>query len=247
MFFLRIPTPHRPSLLLATVTALLALLQFAPAQTPAESSSTGKADELYDNVTPAAFAGREDVRQAIDPENFDADLISAAIFHRTNAVRMEQGLKQLEYSAQAAKAARQHSKAMARGDYLSHGTPNRKMNLSPYERLQKQGLTPQFSAENIAFEFLLRYQSGKPFFTRQVKGETVFSYEPEGKPLQAHSYASFAHDIVEQWMKSAPHRKNLLSTEPTDLGVGAALSPRKGAFDQIYSVQDFLAPMSLDR
>jgi len=205
-----------------------------PAATPVK--------DLYGEVTPAEFAKRDDVQQPIDPQNFNAKLLSAAIFHRTNAVRVQHDLPALTYSAKAAVAAQKHSEAMATGGYLSHETPNKKKNLSPYERLQNQGLMPQFTAENIAYNFLLRYQSGKPFFTREKNGKTLYSYAPDGKALQPHTYGSFAADIVQQWMDSPPHRKNLVSAEPTQLGVGAALSAAADGLEKIYSVQDLHAP-----
>ncbi len=218
--------------------------QFALSQTPEKTTPTpGKGANLYGDVKPADFAKRDPVQQPIDSQTFDAKLLSAAIFHRTNAVRAEHGLPVLAYNAKAADAAQKHSEAMAKGDYLSHGTPNQKKNLSPYDRLQNEGLKPLFSAENIAFNFLLRYQSGKPFFLREENGKTVYSYEPEGKALLPHTYASFAEDIVQQWMDSPPHRKNLLSPKPALLGVGAALSTSANGFDEIYSTQDFFAPL----
>lgn len=218
--------------------------QFALSQTPEKTKATPeKGADLYGDVKPADFAKRDPVQQPVDPRNFDAKLLSAAIFHRTNAVRAEHGFPALSYNAEAANAAQKHSEAMAKGNYLSHGTPNQKKNLSPYDRLQNEGLKPRFSAENIAFNFLLRYQSGKPFFMREENGKTVYSYEPEGKPLRPHTCASFAEDIVQQWMDSPPHRKNLLSAEPTQLGVGAALSTSADGFDQIYSTQNFYAPI----
>ncbi len=243
------PNPTSPVRPLRLLSAALALaLIFRPGAGHGHSLGTTAAEsadrDLYGEGTPAEFAKRDDVQKEIDPEHFDAALLSAAIFHRTNAVRAEHELPALEYSTQAAKAAQAHSEAMANGDYLSHGTPKKKKNLSPYERLHNEGLQPQFSAENIAFSFLLKYESGKPFFTREENGKTLYSYEPEGEPLQSNTYLSFASSIVQQWMDSPPHRKNLLSKEPTQLGVGAALSTTKSGFDQIYSTQDFLAPFS---
>jgi len=220
--------------------AFLLTAQFAFSKDAEPAAAPEK--PLYGDVTPAEFAKRDDVQQPIDPQNFNAKLLSATIFHRTNVVRVEHDLPALTCNAKAADAAQKHSEAMAKGDYLSHGTPNQKKNLSPYERLLNEGLKPHFSAENIAFNFLLRYQSGKPFFTRDENGTTVYSYEPDGKAFQPHTYASFAADIVQQWMDSPPHRKNLLSAQPTQLGVGAALSPAANGFDEIYSDQDFYAP-----
>lgn len=224
------------------VAALLCSAQIAFSETPPQPTTPEKDAPLYGEIEPAEFPQRVDAQRPIARERFDAKLLSAAIFHRTNVVRAAHDLPALTYNAKAAAAAQQHAEAMAKGDYLSHGTPNRKKNLSPYDRLKIEGLEPQFSAENIAFSFLLRYQSGKPFFTREKNGETVFSYEPDGPPLPPHTYASFAEHMVQEWMDSPPHRKNLLAKEPSQLGVGTALAPAASGFDQIYGVQDFYAP-----
>lgn len=214
----------------------------ASGQAPKGAPPAAPKQGLYGDVSPAEFARREDVQKQIDRQKFDAALLAAAIFHRTNAVRAEHDLPPVAHDAKAAVAAQKHSEAMANGDYLSHGTPNKKKNLTPYDRLQNEGLNPQYSSENIAFNFLRQYESGKPFFTREKDGETIYSYEPEGEPIELRSYAGFAEEIVKQWMDSPPHRKNMLAAEPTRLGVGAALSMSKSGFDQIYATQDFFAP-----
>lgn len=240
--------PSRAPLALARrcLGLLLLALSCGPLACPLAAAPEPKAETtgaFYENVTAAGFAAREAVQKAIDSEHFDAPLLAAAIFYQTNAVRAKHALAALAYNAQAETAAQKHTDAMAKGNFLSHGSPDPKKSTTPYERLKNEGLQPRFAAENVAFSFRLRYESGKPFFVREADGRRVYLYEPDGPPLQPYTYQSFAESIVQQWMDSPPHRKNLLSPEPTQIGVGAALAPNKNGFDQIYSTQNFLAPL----
>jgi uncharacterized protein YkwD len=90
----------------------------------------------------------------------------------------------------------------------------------PLDRLENQDLEVGFVAENIAQTFALQYASGTPVYTRQENGETVFSREAGGEPLPPHTYHSFAADLLDQWMDSPGHRKNILAEEPRYLGAG---------------------------
>jgi hypothetical protein len=135
------------------------------------------------------------------------------------------------------------ARLMAAGRFLSHGTPNQPKNTTPYDRLVQQGLKPRYSAENIALNFVLRIEPGKPFHTRKENGRTVYSYEAQGEPLVPHTYSSLAEAFVAQWMKSPLHRKNLLASEPESSGVGCALSKDEKGFDTVYANQNFFAPL----
>ena len=136
-----------------------------------------------------------------------------------------------------------HATAMAKHNTLSHGTPWTSPSTTAYERLQAEGLRPRFSAENIAFNFLLRYESGKPFYQREEGGRTVYSYEPNGPALQPHTALSFAESILTQWMNSPGHRKNIVAPESEFLGVGCALAKDDQGFETIFGDQDFFAPL----
>jgi uncharacterized protein YkwD len=170
-------------------------------------------------------------------------LIAAAIFHETNMRRGEQKLSALAFDKKARAAALQQAQAMAKANTLTHSTPNATRNITPYDRLVAEGLQPRFSAENIAFHFALRYDPGKPFYTREENGQTLYSYEPGGEPLKPHTYVSFAEAILTQWMNSPAHRKNIVAPEPEFLGVGCALSKDAKGFATVYATQDFFAPL----
>ncbi len=199
--------------------------------------------DLFRGYTPAEFRQLSAAQQEIDPASLREELLSAAIFHETNKRRADEKLPVLAVDEKVRAASVQHAQAMAKHSTLSHGTPWNSSSSTAYDRLVAQGLQPRFSAENIAFNFALRYESGKPFYTREESGRAIFSYEPEGAPLPRHTYASFAEAILSQWMKSPGHRKNIVAPEAEFLGVGCAVARDGNGFDTIYADQDFFAPL----
>lgn len=178
----------------------------------------------------------------LDPGDFAPRPLARAIFEETNHVRQQHDLGALKWNSAAADAAQTQAEALAAADVLTHGSPKPDKRSTPLSRLTDQGLDPEFVAENAAFNFLLRYRAGKPFYTRSEDGESVRTYTPGGEPIEPHTPESFAKAIVEQWMNSPEHRKNLLSPEPTQIGIGCALSRHANSLDTIYAVQDFLRP-----
>lgn len=227
--------PFAPRPLFATAAVLL--LPILPL------AAAPKGEKLY-ALTPASFAGLKEAGQAIDPAEFNEELLSAAIFHESNRRRVENGLAALSYHAKVRKAALQHSRLMAKHGVLSHATPKSKKDIQPVERLRKMGLDPRYSAENIGFDFLVQYESGREFYLREGKdGAMQFSYEPQGPALPPHTYLSFAKLIVQEWLDSPEHRKNLLSPHPRFLGIGAALHQVEKNMDRIYATQNFFTPL----
>jgi uncharacterized protein YkwD len=182
--------------------------------------------------------------QAIDPRKFDDAALSDAIFRETNRRRAEKGLPALlpEPSGALRKAAQRHSDAMAKTGELTHNSPGKSKTVTPIERLLKVKLDPVFAAENIGFDFLVRYESGRRFYLRPGKEGLRFSYEPKGPFLPNHTYQSFAELIVNEWMNSPRHRDNLLDKRAKFLGTGAALRKVEGNMDRVYATQEFYTP-----
>ena len=193
--------------------------------------------------TPAQFRPLDAARQPIDPADFRESLLSAAIFQATNQQRADLRLPAFLPDDKASTAARLHSAWMAGRHALSHDEPSDQgPPATVRDRLTRQGLHPHAAAENIAYNFLLDLAPGKPFYARTEKGRSVFSYQPGGPPLRAYTYEEFARAIVTQWMRSPPHRANLVDPTLRFLGVGAALAHRPDHPDTIYATQDFFTP-----
>jgi uncharacterized protein YkwD len=195
-------------------------------------------------MTPEKFAASEAGKRDVDFANPDEAVLSAAIFHETNRRRAGEKLPPLRRGAAAERAAVMHAKDMAAGNYLSHENPDDPKRREPVDRVRLAGLKPTFAAENIATTFAIRYESGRPFFASDGEpGQQTFRYERNGKPIPPHTYASLAAAVVEQWMNSPGHRKNMLSKDPRSLGGAAAPGkPAEGEVPQFYCVQVFTTP-----
>lgn len=201
------------------------------------------ASNLFRDYTPAEFSQLAAAQKEINTDDFNEELLSAAIFHETNKRRAERDLASLKFDQKVRAASVLHAQYMAKEKQLSHDTPNQAKNTTPFDRLVKQGLRPRFSAENVAFNHVLAYEAGKPFYTRKEQRRKIYSYKPGGDPLQPNTYLSFAEAILTQWMLSPTHLKNIVSKEPEFLGVGCALSKEEKGFDKIFADQDFFSPL----
>ncbi len=169
-----------------------------------------------------SFRRVAEARRAIHPQRLDRDLLDAAVLHETNRRRLQHNLPPLRFDARARTAARIQASAMAKGEFVDHENPEPRYRTMA-DRAKVAGLRPRMLAENVASAFGRRYESGKQFYTRQENGRTVYSYEPDGPPIAMHSHISFAEALVEGWMKSPGHRKNILA--PSARFLGCACEP----------------------
>lgn len=217
----------------------------AESTSPAVASPTATPSDGFRDLSSAEFRQLDAARQPIDPAAFRDDLLAAAIFQETNQTRADLGLPVLQPDDKARAAATLHSRWMAEKHLLSHNsTPDQPKATLPADRLAQQGLRPQVAAENIATNFLLDYQSGKPVHVRQENGRKVYSYAANGPAIPPYTYVGFAKVIVAQWMSDPPHRQNIVDPTVRFLGVGVALSHQPGQMDMIYATQDFYAPFA---
>ena len=208
----------------------------------AASLSDVSADRLRD-YPPPEFHQLDAAKAPIDPINFSRPLLVAAIFQETNRQRADQGLPAFLPDERASGAARLHAKWMADNHSLSHDEPSaRGTPTTSSDRLVQQGLRPYLTAENIAYNLLPDITPGRPFYTRLVDGLRVYSYQPDGPALKAHTYNDFARAVLAQWMHSPLHRAHIVNPKLQFLGVGVALSHRRGHPDTIYVAQDFFTP-----
>ncbi len=214
--------------------ALVTYADDGPPKKPASAPAS-----LY-AMTPAQFATSERAKESLDMEHVDADLMSAAIFHETNKRRAENHLPALRHLAKLDAAAAMHAKDMAEGGWLEHENPNDTKKRTPRDRVKLAGLDPSFIAENIATEFAIKYESGKPYYPM---GNGNASSTPNGPAIPHHTYVSFAKALLDDWMNSPGHRQNILSSEAKSLGTAAY--PAKAKDDEIpqfYAAQEFSAP-----
>lgn len=196
-------------------------------------------DILY-RMAPSEFFEKGAVEEKIDPQDINYHLLSAAIFHETNQKRKEDGKEQLSHLPRLDEASRIHARDMAENQYVAHINPREQDLRSPLERVREVGLNEiRFVAENVASHFGSQYESGRTLYTIEKEGDTEYSYQPEGEPIENHTYRSFTESLVDAWMKSPGHRKNILSEKPEFLGTGCFLGDGDTGLMKFYCVQLF--------
>jgi uncharacterized protein YkwD len=134
--------------------------------------------------------------------------VEALIFEQTNEERQKKKLPALGHNEILVKVARDHSKDMLKRNYLSHFSPEGKSVVDRTSRYVKQIRTSL--GENI---------------------HTIMSSEGLRDPK------AIADQMMDDWMHSASHRKNILSKDYANLGVGCTSDGIR-----IYCTQVFSGP-----
>lgn len=205
---------------------------------PAEPSP----DRWFTNFTSHSFRRLAEAVKPMEGDRIDRALLDAAVFHETNRRRREHGLPELRFDAKVMRAARLHAEAMARHKFVGHENAFEPRLESMPDRARIAGLQPRFLAENVASAFGRHYESGEKFYVRSANGQTIYSHRPDGPQISMRTYVEAAEAVVEGWMNSPGHRKNILHKSPQYLGCACEPSPMERAMQKLYCVQVFYAP-----
>ena len=179
----------------------------------------------------------------IDLAHFRPDVAARAVFDETNRQRAAAGLARLAPLAGAQTAALWQAQFMAQTGSISHVNTLDRSRRNIDDRARAAGVAYRFLAENVAMNFAVDYQAGRPIYTwRGSRGELVFSYAANGPALPFHTYAGLARAVVAQWLNSPGHRRNLLSRDAQYLGCAAApgLRDLSHGLGNIYCAQVFV-------
>jgi uncharacterized protein YkwD len=174
---------------------------------------------LYERHSEQSFQNIEKINSRIDFSKIDYPLLNASIFYETNRRRIEMSLPPLKYSPALEKAATQHSMDMVKLDFYSHTSPVAGRE-TPKKRLELYGISNAYTAENINIGFGIAYEGGRPVYTPGQNNGNFFSYSLNGIPLPPQTYRSLAVALVDSWMNSPGHRRNILNTNLIFLGIG---------------------------
>ena len=225
------------------LTALVALSLMVSLQLIAciavQSKSGAQSNDLY-QMSPSKFFQQAKVDKRIDLQHIDHSLLSAAIFQETNKKRKEHGKPQLGHLPRLDEAARMHAQDMAENEYVAHVNKREQELRTPLKRVREVGLENiRFVAENVASHFGIQYEPGKIVFPEKKDGDTEYYYQPGGKPIANHTFRSFAESLLDEWMNSPGHRKNILSEQPKFLGTGCSVDADDKGMTKFYCVQLF--------
>lgn len=167
----------------------------------------------------------------INLQAFDAQLLSELIFRYTNNERRRAGIGACGNSPQLAQSATAHSADMAGRGYFSHNGGRLLSRTDVSDRVRATGLTHYGAAENISMQ---------PVYDRLV---TRSYTSPQGQRMERQesewpTYDQMARTVVEQWMGSPGHQRNIMDPSLNALGVGCAVGQSQG-FPYIYFTQNF--------
>ncbi len=160
----------------------------------------------YENYNHENFRDYPALSQIVDFDNPDIPLLNAALFFLTNEQRSRRWRSIIEYHPNLEIAAYHHSKAMVEQDFYSHVNPEDPRRKTPVERGKLAGINNPFFAENIAYSDV---------------------HEDD-------TYLEIAEIIMNLWMKSSPHKKNILSKDALQLGCGVYFKEKR-----IFATQNF--------
>ncbi len=196
-------------------------------------------DNAYELHSWQSFYLLTEIHDTIDIYNPSLSLLSAAVFYATSKVRYHKGLREFTFSPELRNMAAQHSKAMATYDFVDHFN----LHQPKFRTMNKRSnhFHANAEAENVASEFLYRYDTGTNFY-RVWTGKSYSFYTDEGLPIQQHTYLSFAESLVQNWMNSPGHRKAILNRNYFTLGCAVELpklSGREGFIPLAFSTQNF--------
>lgn len=176
--------------------------------------------------------------ERINLDDPDAKRLNAAIFFVTNEQRVAKKLPELEYHPLLEEAATIHSREMADRGFFDHINPKSRKFRNPDDRARYAGISNPHLAENIIESFGLEYEAN----TKVYPGERgVFRYKPDADPIPPHTYLSLAEVMVNKWMNSPPHRKNILLEKAEQLGCGSAFYVNEDFYGMptVLSTQNF--------
>jgi uncharacterized protein YkwD len=194
-------------------------------------------------LPPQEFTLLPEVGARVVFEEFNADLMGAAIFHETNRVRRRFGLAPFMHEPKLDHAADMKAAIGVVQSELTHDNPL-PLTATPADRVRNAGLHYRQVAENIARLGLFDLPPGvSQVGVRERAGRSEFYRLDTKQPVQLRTYGDFARMVVASWMNSTGHRAHIVNPELTSLGCAARPCRSQVVnHEQIYAVQVFFTP-----
>ncbi len=175
------------------------------------------------------------VQNAVNPNNPNDAIFSAAVRYYTNVERCRRGLSPLAGDNSLFRATVAHSDNMARTNTMSH-TLNIRGQRTMVDRLRSFSVSYRTAAENIAQEFLL-LMDGRSFIPSANSCQLV--YADTRQPIPQHSYQSLAQSVVNRWMVSSGHRNNILNRRMNRMEASASFVRTQNTCGLFFVSQNF--------
>jgi uncharacterized protein YkwD len=181
------------------------------------------ADSAYTTHAPI-FNAREAAQAKVAPFGIiDYHLLNACIAHHTNAYRVKMKKPPLKFSKALRNAAAFHALQMNERNFYNHMNNAVKPMKTPQLRVKYFDFAGEYVGENITKTFAIGYKEGQPYDKR----ENTFHYTIGKQDTVPYwSYDELATHIVESWIKSPPHKKNMLDINYTHIGCAAIIETK---------------------
>jgi len=174
--------------------------------------------------------------QIVPTKNLNQSLFNQAVLSEVNYVRCKAGIGPVKLAGGLINVAGTHAAWMASKSHLSHKSTIRGQS-SVKERVLASGLRVRRGSENIGN--VPRYQFGGSTRIRIKSNSRCEFTTTSGKVIAPHSYATLASQIVDMWMNSPGHRKNVLDRHATSVGHAIDFDARASHCGQYYLAQNF--------
>lgn len=174
--------------------------------------------------------------QIVPTKNLNQSLFNKTVLSEINYMRCKAGVGPVKLAGGLINVAGNHASWMASKRNLSHNSTVRGQS-SVQERVLASGLRVRRGSENIGN--VPRYQFGKSKRIRIKSRSRCEFTTTSGKAIAPHSYLSLASQIVDMWMKSPGHRKNMLDRNATVVGHAIDFDARASHCGQYYMAQNF--------
>lgn len=188
----------------------------------------------------ATFNAFEAAQAKVTPfGTIDYGLLNACIVYHTNAYRVKMKKAPLKFSKPLRNAAAFHALQMNERNFYNHMNNAVKQMKTPHQRMKYFDYTGEYTGENIALLFAIDYKEGKPY---ERIGNT-FRYAGNKQDTVPYlSYYELAEKLVDGWIKSPPHKKNMLDANYIHIGCAAVIEAKSLTgrnMPSIYGVQNF--------
>lgn len=197
-------------------------------------------------MSPEMFARMPDLHEPLDAATIDHGLLAAALFHETNRVRRQHGLRAFAWLAKLDAAADLQANSGALDQAAGHINVFPSL-LTVADRLDKVGLRRGRAAENTALLPLLNLDPTHGIRIAREDDREVVTDGVTGRAAPPHTYASFAAAALQAWMNSPGHRANVLNPKFQSLGCSGRATKRIASVEMIACVQVFYSRPTVER
>lgn len=178
-----------------------------------------------------------DENSVVRAENFNADLLERLLHEELNFKRKYHGKSALNFNPIMYQPAKHHVWAMVENNFFSHSNPHSIELKNLDDRMKATGLKLNGWAENILYCDYYGLH-GQPYYEKEIRGERVIVNAQTDRVMKPLTYRELAIAMIDQWMGSSGHRKNMLYPDFNEAAVAVAIDEKDG-LPQVFAVLVF--------